>query len=126
MQKSKISKTQMTIYYNPRTSGGRKALAYVQQTQHSILALDITKTSPTPTQWLNIAGKLKINIQDLVSKDHPWFLKKYKKTKLEKEDWLKIIKQNPEVVIQPIVLKGQDIFLIKTPSCMFKLMDTCW
>lgn len=125
MQKSNSNKYQVTIYYNPQTIGGKKALAYAQQTQHPILALDITKTSPTPTGWLRIAQKLNVNIDDLVQKDHPWFANKFEKSNLGKEDWLKIIEKNPEIILNPIVIKGKDVFLIKTPTSMLRLLDNC-
>ncbi|MCB0652971.1 MAG: hypothetical protein KDC85_16960 [Saprospiraceae bacterium] len=126
MKKFTAGRTQITIYYNPRTRGGRQVLAYAQQTPHSILALDITKTSPTPTQWLKIAEKLKLDVQDLVLTEHPSFKKRYGESSLGKEDWLKVIKQNPDVIMQPIVIKGNDIHLVTTPSYILKLIDTFW
>ena len=115
---------QITLYYNPDSSVGRKTLAYLQESKIQTLTVNLLKTPPTGAQWLEIANSLGVDISDLVLKDHPVFTKQYTTTDLNTDDWLKIIHQHPEVVDQPIAIRGNKVLLVRTPTEILQLIKT--
>ncbi len=116
---------QIKLYYNSDSSLGKQTLAYIEGSEKKVLAIDISKTNPTSTQWAEIADNLNIRISELVNQEHPDFVKIYgdKKVNLEQHDWLKIIEKNPIVVTRPIIIYENKFIQIKSPSDSAKYLD---
>ena len=119
------SKRKITLYYNANTSIGKQTFAYVSVSKKKILAIDISKTKVTGTQWLQLAEKLNLKVGDLVETEHPDFVKHYgtETVDFNDEDWIKIIQMHPEVVQYPIVINGEVYLLIKNPSDFAKFIE---
>ncbi len=62
--------------------------------------IDISKTKLTGTQWVEIADKLNIKINELVNQKHPDFVKIYgeQEVDLTQDHWLKVIEKHPKVI----------------------------
>lgn len=118
------SERQITVYYNPESSIGMKALAYLQESKFPVLLIDIIKNPPTSAQWIEIAEGLGVDVSELVQKDHPAFTCQYPPSELNAEDWLKIMHKHPEVIDQPIILRGRRALLIRTPTDVLKILDS--
>ncbi|MDY7394969.1 hypothetical protein UMM65_06930 [Aureibaculum sp. 2210JD6-5] len=116
---------QIKLYYNSETSLGKQTLPYIEASEKQILAVDISKTNVTGTQWAEIADKLNLHISELVNQEHPDFVKIYgdKDVDLDENDWLKVIEKHPIVVNKPIVIYGNRFMQIKTPSDFAKYLD---
>lgn len=116
-------KNQIKLIYHSNSSLGKQTNGYVNGSNKDILVIDILHTNLTGTQWLEIAQKLDLTISDLINKEHPSFQATYnKQTNLETNDWLKVIKNHPEVVTYPILVHGEKFHLLKSPSDFVKLM----
>lgn len=109
---------QIKLYYNSETSLGKQTMAYVKASNKKILAIDISKTKVTGTQWLEIAEHLNIPISALVNQEHPDFVQNYgaKQISLKQNDWLKLIEKHPIIINYPIVIYGNKFLRIKNPS----------
>lgn len=118
-------KNKITLIYNSGTSLGKQTYSYVCTSEKDILAIDTLKTNITGTQWLEIADGLDLEISDLIQKEFPNYLKLYDpKVKLKPEDWIKIIKNHPEVVIFPILIMKDKFYQIKNPSDFIRLTNS--
>ncbi len=109
---------EINLYYNAETNKGMQTLAYVQSSQNKVLAIDLSKTKVTGTQWTELAERLGKPIKELINTEHPDFINDYGKTHNLKseEDWLKVLENNPKVVTQPILVHGEKSVQIDTPS----------
>ncbi|WP_299257747.1 hypothetical protein [uncultured Aquimarina sp.] len=117
-------KNKITLIYNSGTSLGKQTYSYVYTSDKDILAIDTSKTNITGTQWLEIAEGLDLEISDLIQKEFPNYKKLYDpKVILEPEDWIKIIKNHPEVVLFPIIILGEKFYQIKNPSDFIRLSN---
>ena len=116
---------QLKLYFNSETTLGKQSVAYVIASRKKLLAIDIAKTKVSGTQWLEIAEKLNIHISKLVNQNHPDFVHVYgtNEVKLTDEDWLKLISKYPIIVRYPIVINGNQVLQIKTPSDFVKYLD---
>ncbi len=108
----------ITLYYHSGTNIGKQTLGYVEASKRKLLVVDISKTKVTGTQWAEIADNLGIRISDLIDQDHPEFVKNYgsEHIDLDQQDWMKILEKTPEVLINPIVVNGNEYLQIKNPS----------
>jgi arsenate reductase-like glutaredoxin family protein len=112
------------IYYSSESSISKQTLAYLNASFKELLAIDVTKTNVTGTQWKDLAEHLDMNISDFVDKD-VFNFSAYKgaDTELSETDWIKVLNNNPEVLTRPIIIIGTDYHLIKNPSDVDKLLD---
>lgn len=115
------SARQITLFYNSDSSRAKQTLAYAKAEGLPILEVDILKTKLTGTQILELAEKLDMKVRDLVNQKHPSYKEKFKSHDLSEEDWIKMIKKNPEIMKQPIAIRGEITILVNTPTDIIKI-----
>jgi arsenate reductase-like glutaredoxin family protein len=113
-----MDKKQITLYYSSENSLGKQIHAYVESSEKKHLAIDISKTNVTGTQWAELAGGLNKHISELISTDHPDFKAKYndENPDLDDNDWLKILNKNPSLLKYPIIVIGEEFIELKSAS----------
>ncbi len=115
------SDRQITIFYTTNSVRAKQALAYAKSEGLAIQPIDILKTPLTGTQIAELANRLGIEVKDLVNQEHPAYVKKFEPVELSSQDWITLIKHNPEIMKQPIALRGSHTILVETPSDMIKI-----
>ncbi len=112
------NKRELNLYFNADSSIGMQTLAFVEASNKKVLAVDLSKTKVTGTQWAELADLLHIPIKDLINTEHPDFIQAYGKNHdlASDDDWLKILQKNPKVVSQPILVNGNKAMQVNTPS----------
>ena len=115
------SNRQITFFYNSESVRAKKALAHATAESLHIREIDILKTPLTRTQIEEIAQLLNLNAENLVNRDHPYFVEHFHDVELNEEDWLKLIQHNPKILKQPIAIMGEKAILIDTPTDILKL-----
>ena len=117
-------KNMIKLYYSSKSSIGEQTYSYLNASFKDILAIDITKTNVTGSQWKDIAEHLDIKIGDLIDTDHPDFTKTYgDTTNLDENGWIKILDNNPEVLVYPVVIIEDKYTQIKNPSDIEKKLE---
>lgn len=108
-------KNKATLFYHPDTELGRRMNAYVSSSDMPALTIDLSQTKVTGTQWADIASKLNKEIPDLIETQHPDFVKHYGEdpVDMDEHDWLKVIENHPELIIHPILIKGNTYIQIE-------------
>lgn len=114
---------QITFFYNPDSSIGKKTLAYVKESDVPVRAVNILKETPTASQWLEISNDLEIDVSELILKHHPVFKKQYQSVGLDTNGWLKVMRKHPEVIDQPIAIRGKKVLLVKVPTDILQLIN---
>ncbi len=112
---------QVTLFYNPNSTIAKKTLAYTKAEGFPILEVNVLRFPFTGTQLEELADRLNLKIDGLVNKDHPDFEKHFGHPELSDRDWIKILKKNPELLKEPIAIRGDLTILVKTPSDIIKL-----
>lgn len=115
------SDRQITLFYNSKSSRAKQTLAYAKAEGLPIQEIDVLQTPVTGTQIIEIADRLGINVADLVNQDHPTYSAKFNKAELSSEDWIKMIQNNPDILKQPIAIRGDITILVETPSDIIKI-----
>ncbi len=115
------SKRQITIYYNPESVIAEKTLAFARSEGLAILEIDILKTPLTGTQLAELADRLHMKIKGLVNLEHDFFKKISKTSEFSTDDWIKMIRNNPRIMRQPLALRGDTTVLVLTPTDILKV-----
>jgi arsenate reductase (glutaredoxin) len=115
------SKRQITLFYNSDSPRARQTIAYAEAEGLDVQLVDILKTPMTGTQIAELASRLGLQIKDLVNQEHKAYSSEFEPHVLSAEDWITMIRQNPEIMKQPIALHGDRTLLIETPSDMLNL-----
>tara|TARA_R110000823_G_scaffold126373_2_gene253518 strand:+ start:1162 stop:1527 length:366 start_codon:yes stop_codon:yes gene_type:complete len=115
------SKRQITLFYNSKCVIAGQTLAYAKAEGVPVLEVDILKTPLTGTQIVELAQRLKIEVADLINQELPAYKADFEQHNYSTDDWIKMIHHNPELMKQPIALRGDFTILVKTPSDILKL-----
>lgn len=110
------SNRQITVYYNSNSSRAKETLAYAKAEGLVVQDIDILKTPLTGTQIVELASRLELEVKDLVNQEHPCYKSEFEPHELSTEDWIKMIRKNPEIMNQPIALRGDKTIMVSTPS----------
>ncbi|MDB9882304.1 hypothetical protein OAD66_04130 [Bacteroidia bacterium] len=57
----------------------------------------------------------------MVNQEHPSYAKKFEEHNFSTDDWIKMIHHNPEIMRQPIAIKGDKTMMISSPRDIEKL-----
>jgi len=115
------SDRQITLFYNSKSKRAKQTLAYAKAEGWPILEIDILKTPPSGTQIAELAERLGMEVKELVNQSHPVYTSKFEPHEFSSEDWIKMIRQNPEIMKQPIAIRGNITILVETPTDIIKI-----
>ena len=115
------SDRQITIFYHSKSVRAKQTLAYAKAEGLAIQDIDILKTPLTGTQIAELADRLHIEIKDLVNQEHPSYTSHFEHHNFSSLDWIKMIQHNPEIMKQPIALRGNKTILVETPTDIIKI-----
>lgn len=116
---------QLNFYYYPGHKLSKEALAYAQSSDAKLNAVNIEKTKLTGTQWVELAEMLQVKVTDFLEKDHPAFKEKFdKEIEVGTEDAVKILQNNPELLVYPIATRGKKAIYVKMMTDILQLTKT--
>lgn len=115
------SERQITLFYNSKSKRAKQTLAYAKSAGLPIQQIDILKTPLTGTQIAELSDRLEISVKDLVNQQHPTYTSKFEPHDFSSDDWIKMIRHNPEIMKQPIAIRGDVTILIETPTDILRL-----
>ena len=115
------SDRQITLFYSSKSVRAKQTLAYAKAEGLAIQEIDILKTKLTGTQLAELADRLHFQIKDLVNQEHPSYKSNFEHHNFSAIDWIKMIQNNPEIMKQPIALRGDTTILVETPTDIIKI-----
>lgn len=115
------SDRQITLFYSSKSVRAKKTLAFAKAEGLPIQDIDILRIRLTGTQIAELAARLNMEIKDLVNQEHPSYTSSFEHHDFSDEDWIKMIRHNPEIMKQPIALRGDVTILVETPTDIIKI-----
>lgn len=115
------SDRQITLYYSSKSTRARQTLAYAKAEGLPVQEIDLLKNPLTGTQLVELADRLGIKVAELVNQDHPAYTAKFAPHELSTEDWIKMIQHHPDIMKQPIAIRGDITILVETPTDIIKI-----
>jgi arsenate reductase (glutaredoxin) len=96
----------LKIYHNPRCRKSRAGLIYLQSRTQEFEIVDYMKQGLNKEMIAEIILKSNLHPIDLVRKQEVIFKKELRGKTFTDEEWIKIICENPKLLIRPIVLSN--------------------
>ena len=95
------------IYHNTRCRKSRGGLQYLEEKGIKPQIIEYLKDAPFTFEDLSkVIEKLKIHPQELIRTQEADYKQKYKGKEFSKEEWIKILVENPKLIRRPIIEKG--------------------
>lgn len=110
------SERQITLFCHSQSNRAKPYLVYAKAQGLPILQIDMLKTTLTGTPNTELADRLGLEIKDMVNQDHHAYTKYFEHLDFSLEDWIKMIKNNHEIMKQPIALMGKLTILVEIPN----------
>ena len=112
---------QITLFYSSKSVRAKQTLVYAKAEGLPIREVDILKTKLTGTQIVELANRLNIEVKDFINQDHPEYTRQFEQHDFSENDWIKMIQHHPEIMKQPIALRGDIAILVETPTDIIKI-----
>lgn len=121
MAQIETNNRQITLYCIESNNRAKQTLIYAKAKGIDLLVIDILKTPITGSQLIEIAGRLGLEIKDMINRDNDLLnddkeLLHMESVNLSTDDWIKMIHKNPEILKQPIAIRGDKTILVITPT----------
>ena len=114
---------EVTIIYNFEKRQGREAVAYGKEIAENVREIDISKNPLTERQMAELLMKLDVKVEEIIDRTSELYQDKYEGVDMEEQDWLGVIKQNPELMKTPIGILGNKAVICESPNDILKLDD---
>lgn len=113
---------QITLFCHSQHHLTTKCIAVAEASKAELQVIEIDKTKVTATEWTELADKLNLSLDDLLVKNHPDFEDKFNSnSSLSEEDAIKLLQNNPELLVYPIALRGGKAVLAKNSTAILQL-----
>ena len=114
---------EVTIIYNFEDRQGREAVAYGKQVAEYVREVDISKDPLTERQLAELLIKLDIGVENIVDRTSTLYQDKYQDVDMAEQDWLGVLRTNPELMKTPIGILGNRAVICESPGDILKLDD---
>lgn len=112
----------MEIYHNPRCSKSRQTLQLLQENGVEPTVVEYLKHVPTKAEFEKILAKLNMEPEQLLRKGEALYKEQYKNLKLNRDEWIQVMLENPKLIERPIVIRGNKAVLGRPPENALELI----
>ena len=112
----------MIIYYNPRCSKCREALAILEENNCAVTFREYLKEPPTKKELSGLLKKLGAKAVDIVRKSEPRYKEEFADKKLTNAQWIKVLSENPILIERPILIDGEKAIVGRPPVLVLDLI----
>ena len=93
----------LTIYHNPRCKKSRAGLQHLIEKNRTHQVREYLKDSLSEAELSALVMKLNVKPRELVRTQEEYFRTELKGLKLNDEEWIKVMVENPKLIHRPIV-----------------------
>ena len=113
-----------TIYHNPRCSKSRQTLALLRENGVEPAVVEYLKVPPSVGELVEICSKLGKEPPEWIRTGESIFkeLGLSRNDERSREEWLKILVENPILIERPIVVHGGEAVLGRPPENVLELL----
>ena len=112
----------MKILHNPRCRKSREGLAYLKAKTTDFELVEYLKEGLNKEMLEEILLKTNLNPEDLVRTQEDLYKKELKGKKFTREEWIRILIENPNLLHRPIVIAKHKAVLAQPPENIDKLI----
>ena len=110
------------IYHNPRCKKSREGLKYLEEKGLEFEIVDYIKESLSVDELSKLIDMTGLQPEELVRKQEEDYKKNYKGKSFSKEEWVKILVENPKLLQRPIVVNESKAVWAQPPDNIAKII----
>ena len=117
--------SQEKLYHNPRCSKSRATKKILEDRGIKSEVVEYLKETPTPSELGALCNLLKLEPQQIIRAKEKRFqeLGLSMNDPLSRDQWLKILSENPILLERPIFVKGDKAVIGRPPENVLDLLD---
>lgn len=112
---------ELVIIYNRESDLARKTLAYGYALSKKVNKQDLDQSKISTTLFKIILEKLQLRPKDLLNKSDTFYQDNIRGRDFADEEWLSLLKKNPQLLKAPIAMYRGNVVLCQTPTDILKL-----
>ncbi len=118
-------KRELVLLYNSNIKNHKEIHAYAKSADSKLKAIDVSKDHVTGTIYTEIADLLNMQVKDLIPTDHATFVQKHgENVTLDNDGAIKILQNEPDMLIYPIAMRGNQALIARIYGDITKLFKT--
>lgn len=114
---------EIMVYYNPESSSDRSTVAHAKSMVPHLKTYSFAQAPSNGTSWQQILKALNRHPKELLNKAHPYYQAHIRGRDFDDECWVKILKNNPDLLKAPIAIRGSRAILCSTPTDIYRLTE---
>jgi arsenate reductase len=107
---------QIILYHNPRCAKSREALQLLRKKNIEPKIIEYLKEKISKEELKKLLMKLHLKPHDIIRVKEEYYKKKLKGLKLNDDEWIDEILENPILIERPIVVKGNKAIIARPPE----------
>ena len=115
------SKT-ITVYYKNRNRQSKETIALLTKEKCELQKKEFSKEPLSRRELLSILNKLDKCPEEIVKKDAALYKKQFKDKVLSNREWVDILCENPQLIDQPIIIKGDHAVIPESIDDVLKII----
>lgn len=112
----------ITIYHNPRCKKSRAGLKYLEEQNVDFQIRQYLKDPLSEKELSILLTKMHAEPAELIRKQEDYYKKDLKGKNFGKEEWIKIMTENPKLIQRPVVEKEHKAVLAQPPEKIDELL----
>ena len=97
-----------TIYHNNRCRKSREALEVLTKSGKEFTIIEYLKNPPTTDELKILLKKLSLSPEQIIRKGETLFKERFKNKDLTKDQWIKVLSENPGLIERPIIYNDEE------------------
>lgn len=112
------------IYHNPRCSKSRETLSIIEETTEDVDIIEYLQDVPSAEELDELCTLLGAEPLEIIRTKEDRFkeLGLSKRDERSREDWLKLMVENPILIERPIVVRGGKAVMGRPPENVFEIL----
>jgi len=104
------------IYHNPKCRKSRETLDIIKASGKTPEIIEYLKTPPSVEELDDLLRKMDKMPEEIIRKGEDIYKLKFKNKDFSREEWLKVLVENPRLIERPIVVNGNRVVLGRPPE----------
>jgi len=119
----KTTPREIVIFHNPDINKHKKTVAHAKSIVDYVQSYSFEEAPTANNVWTTIYEGLDTDPMDIFDTKNPKYEKLIEGRELNFEGWLKIVKNNSDLIRSPIAVREKDAVLCDRQTEIYKLMD---
>ena len=121
MRNMYLNLNELTILYNGKHLKSRQTVSLARSQGKRVNAQDISNTRVSVNLFCNLLDRANVQPKTIVNKASKYYQNNLRGTDFSDEEWFYILMNNPDLLVDPIIVYKQSAVVCKTPTDVLRV-----